>query len=157
MPYIAVVVATYMICELPGSMSTVLMPRVAVKSINPGDTTGSSTSVLTRVQRSPPSVDRKSPVPAAELLGWFVSPVPTKMVLAVRSLGSTANAPILFVPRPRPIHCHFGSIVFSASSVRQTPPPAVPTQRRQRPCRSHNGEITSDETRPETLFSNVAV
>src|SRR6187200_3043234 len=79
------------------------------------------------------------------------------MVLAVRSLGSMASAPMLFVPRPRPIHCHFGSVVLSASSVRHTPPPAVPTHRRHRPCSSHNGEIASVETRPETLLSNAAV
>ena len=41
-----------------GRIALVLLPRVAVKSIGAGDKTGSITIVLTRTQRSPPSVDR---------------------------------------------------------------------------------------------------
>ena len=58
---------------------------------------------------------------------------------------------MLFVPRPRPIHRHFGSVVFIASSVRQTPPPAVPTHSRHPPLRAQRGEIASVETRPDTF------
>ena len=48
MPNMAVVVATYIVCELPGSTTTVLIPRVAVKSMATGDSTGSITIVFTR-------------------------------------------------------------------------------------------------------------
>ena len=40
-----------------------------------------------------------------------------------------------------------------ASSVRQTPPPAVPTQSLQRPRNSHAGETARADTRPETVSS----
>ena len=60
---------------------------------------------------------------------------------------------MLFVPRPCPTHRHFGSVVVIASSVRQTPPPAVPTQSRQRPINSQRGDTSSAETRPETVSS----
>ncbi len=58
---------------------------------------------------------------------------------------------MLFVPRPRDTHRHFGSVVFIASSVRHTPPPPAPTHIRQAPCSVQAGEIASAVTRPETL------
>ena len=38
-----------------------------------------------------------------------------------------------------------------ALSVRHTPPPAVPTQRRHGPFTTHAGEMASAATRPEKL------
>src|SRR5262245_23033362 len=128
-----------------------LMPRVEVKSIADGEIAGSTMLVETRVQRSPPSVDRYRPVPAPEFCGVFVSPVPTKIVLPVASLGSTVSAPMLLVPRPWPIQRHFGSSGCIASSVRQTPPPAAPAHRRHGPFTWHVGEIASAAIRPEKL------
>ena len=58
---------------------------------------------------------------------------------------------MLFVPSPCEIHRHPGSVVFIASSVRQTPPPAVATQRRHGDVNWHAGEIASAATRPETF------
>jgi hypothetical protein len=65
--------------------------------------------------------------------------------------------PMLLVRRPLPIQRHAGSVVFIASSVRQMPPPAVPTQRRQRRARSHRGEIASADTRPDTFSLPPAI
>ena len=48
-----------------------------LKSIGCDDTTGSRIIVETRVQTSPPFVDRYTPVPAPEVFGELVSPVPT--------------------------------------------------------------------------------
>src|ERR1044071_7462063 len=59
---------------------------------------------------------------------------------------------MLFVPSPRDTHRHLGSVGFIASSVRHTPPPAVPTHSRQAPRSWQRGEIASVDTRPETVF-----
>ena len=56
---------------------------------------------------------------------------------------------MLFVPIPRDTQRHFGSSGCIASSVRHTPPPAAPTQRRHGPTSLHCGEIARAETRPE--------
>ena len=69
MPSMALAVATYTVCVLAGSMTTVLMPRVDVKSIGVGDTAVSVIIVGMRVQLSPPFVERYRPVPAPELFG----------------------------------------------------------------------------------------
>src|SRR5579862_6180225 len=91
------------------------------------------------------------PVLAPELTGVFVSPVPTRIVLPVRSVGSIVRLPMQLVPRPCPTHRHWGSVGAMASSVRHTPPPAVPTQSRQPPLSWHWGEIARADTRPETV------
>ena len=102
------------------------------------------------------------PVLAPELTGVFVSPVPTRMVLPVRSVGSIVRLPMQLVPIPCPTQRHSGSVVLMASSVRHTPPPAVPTQSRQPPLNWHCGEMARADTRPEIvsvasvgLFSSV--
>src|SRR5436190_11206378 len=58
---------------------------------------------------------------------------------------------MLFVPSPVPTHFHLGSVVRIASSLRHTPPPAVPTHIRQPPLRAQRAEIARAETRPEML------
>src|SRR5262245_14619878 len=62
---------------------------------------------------------------------------------------------MLLVPRPAPIQRHPGSVVFIASSVRHTPPPAVPTHSRQPRRRSQSGEIARADTRPDTLSDSI--
>src|SRR4029453_18502873 len=61
---------------------------------------------------------------------------------------------MLFVPSPGRTHPQFGSVWCMGSSVRQTPPPAVPTQSRQLPApppAPHRGDTASVLTRPEML------
>ena len=50
---------------------------------------------------------------------------------------------MLLVPSPWPIQRHPASSVFIASSLRQTPPPAVPTHSRHAPFTLARGEIAS--------------
>ena len=59
---------------------------------------------------------------------------------------------MLFVPSPSLTHRQPTSSVFMASSVRHTPPPAVPTQRRHGPVARQFGEIASAATRPEMFI-----
>src|SRR6266540_971683 len=73
------------------------------------------------------------------------------MVSPLGSFGSSARLPMLFVPSPCPIQRQFKSSVRMASSLRQTPPPAVPAQSRQGPLTAQIGEIASAEMRPEKL------
>src|SRR6188472_3678054 len=75
------------------------------------------------------------------------------MVLPVRSVGSSARLPMLFVPRPCPIQRHFGSPRVIPSSERQIPPPAVPTQSRHLPIDAQAGDTSRAETRPDTVSS----
>src|SRR3954471_17067339 len=56
---------------------------------------------------------------------------------------------MLLVPSPCPIHRQARSPVLIASSLRQTPPPAEPSQSRHGPSSVHAGEIASAATRPE--------
>src|SRR5687768_11426553 len=72
------------------------------------------------------------------------------MVSPDGSFGSSVRLPMLFVPRPCDTQRHPTSSLFIASSLRQTPPPAVPTHSRQRPSSSQVGEMASAETRPDT-------
>ena len=60
---------------------------------------------------------------------------------------------MLLVPRPLPIQRHFGSVSFIASSVRQTPPPAVPTHTVHAPVALQRGEIAIVDTRPDVVIA----
>src|SRR5919206_4816918 len=75
----------------------------------------------------------------------FASPVPRWSVFPEGSFGSATSAPTEFSARPPSSHVQDG-LAASASSVRQTPPPAVPTQRRQLPG-THVGATTSAVSR----------
>src|SRR2546422_11721468 len=80
------------------------------------------------VQVSPPSVDLKIPTPWTQPLPQvFASPVPTYSVLPVASFGSSVIEPMALIPNPPERYVHF-TVFASASSVRQTPPPASATQ-----------------------------
>src|SRR5262245_1660630 len=59
---------------------------------------------------------------------------------------------MLLVPSPCEIQRHPTSSVFIASSVRQTPPPAAPTQSRHGPSSSQVGEMAIAATRPDTVL-----
>src|SRR5882724_928135 len=81
------------------------------------------------------------PTPASQPeLHRFASPVPRYSVLPLESLGSAVSAPTEFCPIPPVRYVQLGSAA-TASSVRQTPPPAAPTQRRQLPG-THVGAMT---------------
>ena len=59
---------------------------------------------------------------------------------------------MLFVPSPSLTHRQPTSVVFMASSVRHTPPPAVPTHKRHGRVTKQFGEIASAATRPEMFL-----
>src|SRR2546421_3631637 len=75
----------------------------------------------------------------------FASPVPRYSVFPLESLGSATSEPTEFSARPPSSHFQVG-LAARAFSVRQTPPPAVPTQRRQLPG-THVGATTSAVSR----------
>jgi hypothetical protein len=97
----------------------------------------------------PPSVERNNPTPASESPEPFGSPVPTYRVFPLGSVGSTAIDPIASDVKPFDIAVHVGGFA-SASSVRQMPPPAAPTHKRQFP-ETHVRAIASDVIRPEMV------
>src|ERR671934_2050653 len=73
------------------------------------------------------------PTPASQPeLQRLASPVPRYSVFPDESFGSATRLPTEFWSRPPFSHVHAGSAA-RASSVRQTPPPDVPTQTRQFP------------------------
>src|SRR6266542_6253787 len=78
------------------------------------------------------------------------------MVSPLASLGSTVRLPMLLVPSPWPIQRQPASSARIASSLRQTPPPAAPTQTRQPPSIRHAGEIASAAMRPEKFPEPLA-
>src|SRR5207302_7757542 len=63
----------------------------------------------------------------------FASPVPRYRVFPLGSLGSATSEPTEFRARPPSSQVQLG-FAARASFVRQTPPPAVPTQSRQFPA-----------------------
>src|SRR5689334_11522398 len=65
--------------------------------------------------------------------------------------------PVLLVPSPCDIQRQPTSSVLSASSVRQTPPPAVATHIRHRPLAVHVGDTASAATRPDTFWELCVV
>src|SRR5689334_10089614 len=99
---------------------------------------------------SPPSVDLYRPRPASESPEPFGSPEPAYSVLPVESVGSTISEPKALVFSPSSIGVQVG-LVSSAFSVRQIPPPAAATQRRQpSPSVPQLGSIASAVTRPDS-------
>src|SRR6266576_1428512 len=73
------------------------------------------------------------------------------MVLWVVSFGSSSSDPIAFVPKPPETKVQFAPAPFRALSLRQTPPPAAPTQTRQ-PVFAQAGEIAKAVIRPEVTY-----
>ena len=75
---------------------------------------------------------------------------------AAATIGTNLLAPIELTRLllPQMLERRSGSIVFIASSVRHTPPPAVPTQSRHLvpPRMPQRGEISNADTRPDTFF-----
>jgi len=77
------------------------------------------------------------------------SPVPAQRVFDDRSLGSSASAATLLCSKVWETYDHSGSSA-SASFVRQTPPPAFASQRRQLPATQY-GSISTAIERPAKL------
>ena len=96
----------------------------------------------------PPSVDLQMPRPASESPEAFASPVPACSVL----LGASyVKVPIAFVPKLSETKVQLAPLPERALSVLQTPPPAAPTQTRQRRL-LQLGSIASAVTRPEVKY-----
>src|SRR6478672_5569907 len=73
------------------------------------------------------------------------------MVLCVASFGSNSRDPIAFVAKLPETKVQFAPAPLRALSVRQTPPPAAPTQTRQ-PLFPQSGEMAKAVIRPEVTY-----